>query len=148
MRISRRCKSELSGKYLNDDKTLSTGVLIIQILPKSFFKNIIRDHEREGVDFWWIDWQQHLTSPYTKSLSETFWCNHVFYNEATKRTGHRPVIFHRWGGLGSHRYQIGFSGDANISYDALAFEPYFTATASNVGYGYWGHDLGGHMYSK
>ncbi len=36
--------------------------------------------------------------------------------------------------LGSHRYQIGFSGDANISYDALAFEPYFTATASNVGY--------------
>ena len=58
------------------------------------------------------------------------------------------MIFHRWGGLGSHRYQIGFSGDANISYEALAFEPYFTATASNVGYGYWGHDLGGHMFSN
>lgn len=81
-------------------------------------------------------------------MSETFWCNYVFFNEAAKRTGHRPVIFHRWGGLGSHRYQIGFSGDANISYEALAFEPYFTATASNVGYGYWGHDLGGHMFSS
>ncbi|WP_306805268.1 TIM-barrel domain-containing protein, partial [Escherichia coli] len=79
---------------------------------------------------------------------ETFWCNYVFFNEAAKRDNHRPVIFHRWGGLGSHRYQIGFSGDANISYEALAFEPYFTATASNVGYGYWGHDLGGHMFSN
>ena len=141
-------KSELGGKYLNDDKNTINWSLDYTDFTKSFFKNIIRDHEKEGVDFWWIDWQQHLTSPYTNSLSETFWCNHVFYNEAAKRTGHRPVIFHRWGGLGSHRYQIGFSGDANISYDALAFEPYFTATASNVGYGYWGHDLGGHMYSS
>lgn len=141
-------KSELGGKYLNDDKNTINWSLDYTDFTKSFFKNIIRDHEKEGVDFWWIDWQQHLTSPYTNSLSETFWCNHVFYNEAAKRDNHRPVIFHRWGGLGSHRYQIGFSGDANISYEALAFEPYFTATASNVGYGYWGHDLGGHMFSN
>ena len=141
-------KSELNGKYLNNDKNTINWSLDYTDFTKSFFKNIIRDHEKEGVDFWWLDWQQHLTSPYTNSLSETFWCNHVFFNEAVKRTEHRPVIFHRWGGLGSHRYQIGFSGDANISYEALAFEPYFTATASNVGYGYWGHDLGGHMYSN
>lgn len=59
----------------------------------------------------------------------------------------RPVIFHRWGGLGSHRYQIGFSGDALINFPTLAFQPYFTATASNVGYGYWGHDIGGHAWT-
>ncbi len=140
--------SELGGKYLNDSRNNINWSLDYPDFTKSFFKNIIRDHESEGVDFWWLDWQQYLTSPYTKSLSETFWCNYVFFNEAAKRTGHRPVIFHRWGGLGSHRYQIGFSGDANISYEALAFEPYFTATASNVGYGYWGHDLGGHMFSS
>ena len=23
----------------------------------------------------------------------------------------RPLLFHRWGGLGNHRYQVGFSGD-------------------------------------
>ena len=23
----------------------------------------------------------------------------------------RPLILHRWGGLGNHRYQVGFSGD-------------------------------------
>ncbi len=57
------------------------------------------------------------------------------------------MIFHRWGGLGSHRYQIGFSGDAFINFPTLAFEPYFTSTASNVGYAFWGHDLGGHVPS-
>ena len=140
--------SQLSGKYLNSNKDNISWSLDWQDFTKSFFSTIIRDHESEGVDFWWLDWQQYLTSPYTNSLSETFWCNHVFFNEAQKRDNLRPVIFHRWGGLGSHRYQIGFSGDANISYEALDFEPYFTATASNVGYGYWGHDLGGHMYSN
>ena len=140
--------SQLSGKYLNSNKDNISWSLDWQDFTKSFFSTIIRDHESEGVDFWWLDWQQYLTSPYPNSLGETFWCNHVFFNEAQKRDNLRPVIFHRWGGLGSHRYQIGFSGDANISYEALDFEPYFTATASNVGYGYWGHDLGGHMYSN
>lgn len=30
------------------------------------------------------------------------------------------------------------------SWESLAFQPYFTATAANVGYGYWSHDIGGH----
>ena len=113
---------------------------------KAFFDHIIRPLEKQGVDFWWLDWQQHLTNPRLAGLGETMWCNHVFFNDMKKnRPDRRPVIFHRWGGLGSHRYQIGFSGDTYINFPTLAFEPYFTATASNVGYGYWGHDLGGHM---
>jgi alpha-glucosidase len=28
---------------------------------------------------------------------------------------------------------------------SLAFQPWFTATAANVGYAYWSHDIGGHM---
>ena len=32
-----------------------------------------------------------------------------------------------------------------ISWDSLAFQPYFTANASNIGYGWWSHDIGGHM---
>ena len=113
---------------------------------KAFFDHVIRPLEKQGVDFWWLDWQQHLTNPRLAGLGETIWCNHVFFNDMKKnRPDRRPVIFHRWGGLGSHRYQIGFSGDTYINFPTLAFEPYFTATASNVGYGYWGHDLGGHM---
>lgn len=138
--------SDLGGKYIKDNRIAWS--LDYPDFAKSFFDRIIRSHEKEGVDFWWIDWQQHLTSPYTAGLSETFWCNHVFYNDmANNRTDRRPVIFHRWGGLGSHRYQIGFSGDALINFPTLAFQPYFTATASNVGYAYWGHDLGGHAFT-
>ena len=109
---------------------------------KAMFKNIIRLRESEGVDFWWIDWQQRLTNNNLAGLGETFWCNHVFYEDMRLN---RPVIFHRWGGLGSHRYPIGFSGDTFATFPTLAFQPYFTATASNVGFGYWGHDLGGHQ---
>lgn len=140
----------LNGKY---DVQESWGKQIPWYLDNvdftnSFFNTVIRDHENEGVDFWWLDWQQHLTSHYTNGLGQTFWCNHVFYNDMAKnRTERRPVIFHRWGGLGSHRYQIGFSGDALINFPTLAFQPYFTSTASNVGYGYWGHDLGGHAFT-
>lgn len=112
----------------------------------NMFKYIIRARERQGVDFWWLDWQQNLTSKYVDGLGETFWCNHVFYNDMRlNRPNHRPLIFHRWGGLGSHRYPIGFSGDSFTTYGTLAWQPYFTATASNVGFGYWGHDLGGHQ---
>ncbi|MCK7470773.1 MAG: hypothetical protein MZU95_08290 [Desulfomicrobium escambiense] len=31
---------------------------------------------------------------------------------------------------------------------ARAYQPYFTATAANVGYGWWSHDIGGHYGGK
>lgn len=138
--------NDLNGRY-SDGKTIGWN-LDFTDFTKSFFKHIIRDHEEEGVDFWWLDWQQHLTSYTTQHLGETFWCNHVFFNDMkVNRPDRRPVIFHRWGGLGCHRYQIGFSGDTYINYPTLAFLPYFTSTASNVCYAFWGHDLGGHQIS-
>ena len=90
---------------------------------RTFFKNIMRVRERQGVDFWWLDWQQDLTSSYITGLGQTFWLNHVFYNDMRlNRTDRRPVIFHRWGGMGSHRYPIGFSGDTFATYGTLQFE--------------------------
>ncbi|MDE6628199.1 MAG: glycoside hydrolase family 31 protein, partial [Muribaculaceae bacterium] len=137
-------RSDLAGRYGSDTSDIAWS-LDYPDFTRSFFSRIIRDHESEGVDFWWLDWQQHLTSPYTPGLGQTFWCNHVFFNDMKhNRPSSRPVIFHRWGGLGSHRYQIGFSGDTFINFPTLAFQPWFTATAANVGYAYWGHDLGGH----
>lgn len=112
---------------------------------KYFFKNILRPHENNGVDFWWLDWQQWLLTPGVEGLGNTFWLNHVFYNDMkTNRPERRPMIFHRWGGLGNHRYPIGFSGDSWANFPTLAFQIYYNSTASNVAYGYWSHDLGGH----
>lgn len=125
---------------------------------RPFFDNIIRPLEKQGVDFWWLDWQQEKTvgehsrakgyelSDGADKLSETFWCNHTFFEDMQKnRPSLRPVIYHRWGGLGSHRYPICFSGDTWAAWSTLGYEIYFTSNASNVCYAYWGHDLGGHQ---
>ena len=72
-------KSELQGRYDNDG-TIAWSIDYTDF-TRSFFKNVIRSLEDDGVDFWWLDWQQHLTSPYTPGLGETFWCNHVFFND-------------------------------------------------------------------
>ena len=50
---------------------------------------------------------------------------------------------HRYGGLGNQRYPIGFSGDVMSSWASLRFQPHFTASAANVNFGYWSHDIGG-----
>jgi len=99
--------------------------------------------EKEGIDFWWLDWQQEPTTK-VPGVSPTWWLNYVHFTDQ-QREGKRPLLFHRWGGLGNHRYQIGFSGDTISVWDSLAFQPWFTATAANVGYAYWSHDIGGHM---
>jgi alpha-glucosidase (family GH31 glycosyl hydrolase) len=54
------------------------------------------------------------------------------------------MVLARWGGLGTHRYQVGFSGDVHpLSWDTLAYQPYYSFTAMNVGYGMWSHDIEG-----
>ena len=56
------------------------------------------------------------------------------------------MTFSRYAGPGSHRYPVGFSGDTIVTWESLRFQPYFTANASNIGYGWWSHDIGGHMF--
>ena len=99
--------------------------------------------EKQGVDFWWLDWQQEPNTK-TPGVNPTWWLNYVHFTDQARK-GKRPLLFHRWGGLGNHRYEIGFSGDTISVWDSLAFQPWFTATAANVGYAYWSHDIGGHM---
>ena len=99
--------------------------------------------EKQGIDFWWIDWQQEMNTK-TPGVNPTWWLNYVHFTDQ-ERQNKRALLFHRWGGLGNHRYQIGFSGDTISVWPSLAFQPWFTATAANVGYAYWSHDIGGHM---
>jgi alpha-glucosidase (family GH31 glycosyl hydrolase) len=100
---------------------------------------------KDGVDFWWLDWQQGKQSK-LQGLDPLWWLNHLHFYDLGRDGVKRPFIFSRWGGLGNHRYPIGFSGDTVVSWASLANQPYFTATAANVGYGWWSHDIGGHMW--
>ncbi len=108
------------------------------------FDVILKPMERNGIDFWWLDWQHWLTEKNLPNLSVTWWINYCFFSNFERTRTTRPMLYHRWGGLGNHRYQIGFSGDAIISWQGLDFQPYFNSTASNVLYGFWSHDIGGH----
>ena len=115
---------------------------------KALFDTYLHPYMDEGVDFWWVDWQQWLTDKKVPGLSNTFWCNYIWFSDMQRQGKKRPMLYHRWGGLGNHRYQIGFSGDAYITWQSLDYLPYFNSTASNVLYGYWSHDIGGHMSHK
>ncbi|KRE58844.1 glycoside hydrolase family 31 protein [Phycicoccus sp. Soil748] len=110
---------------------------------EAYFEELHHPLEREGVDFWWLDWQQGGVTR-VPGLDPLWLLNHFHYLDSG-RDGRRPLTFSRYAGIGSHRYPIGFSGDTVISWESLDFQPRFTATASNAGYGWWSHDIGGHF---
>ena len=109
---------------------------------KAYFRYLHHPNDELGVDFWWIDWQQGSNSR-LPGYDPLWMLNHYHYID-NARKGLRPMDFSRYAGLGSHRYPVGFSGSTFITWESLDFQPYFTANASNVGYGWWSHDIGGH----
>ena len=114
-------------------------------LLEGYFKYVYEKIEKkDGVDFWWIDWQQG-TRTKIEGLDSLWMLNHFHFLDSGKKKK-RPMTFSRYAGPGSHRYPIGFSGDSFITWETLDFQPYFTSTASNIGYGWWSHDIGGHNF--
>ena len=123
---------------------------------EAYLSILHRNLEKQACDFWWIDWQQ---GPYSRipNVDPLWMLNHFhFLDNATPEAGatastatgapeKRPLVFSRFAGPGSHRYPVGFSGDTIVTWASLAFQPEFTNTASNIGYGWWSHDIGGHM---
>lgn len=109
----------------------------------AYLEELHHPHEADGVDFWWMDWQQGEVSG-LRGLDPLWWLNHLHFLDSGRDGQRRPFIFSRWGGLGNHRYPIGFSGDTHVDWPSLEFQPYFTSTAANVRYGWWSHDIGGH----
>ena len=112
----------------------------------AYFKVLHHPYEKDGVDFWWMDWQQPDIAWHgseEKTYDPLWALNHYHYLDNVN--GHKtPLLLSRYAGIGSHRYPVGFSGDTYITWKTLAYLPYFTATASNVGYTWWSHDIGGH----
>ncbi|MFN8451205.1 MAG: glycoside hydrolase family 31 protein [Anaerolineae bacterium] len=110
----------------------------------AYFEVLHHPYEAMGVDFWWLDWQQGLSCQ-MPGLDPLWLINHLHYYDLGRDGTRRPFIFSRWGDKGHQRYPIGFSGDSYATWDSLRFQPYMTATASNIAYGWWSHDIGGHI---
>ena len=111
---------------------------------RAYFELLHHPLEDQGVDFWWMDWQQGRSFG-EPGIDPLPWLNHLHFTDLARHPARRPVTFSRWGGLGSHRYPIGFSGDSFAQWSALRFQPRYTAAGANVGYGWWSHDIGGHV---
>jgi len=103
--------------------------------------------EDQGVDFFWIDWQQggKVGGAAGGDQNPTIMLNKLRVTDHMRRGEEtRGLTLARWGGLGNHRYQAGFSGDvAQLTWSNLAYQPYFSATAANVLFPLWSHDVVG-----
>lgn len=123
----------------------------------NYFDIIHHPYEEDGVDFWWMDWQQGTDYAWIHApnkpgqyldprerLDPLWMLNHLHILDIS-RNGKRPMFFSRYAGPGSQRYPVGFSGDTFVTWESLQFQPEFTAKASNIGYCWWSHDIGGHM---
>ena len=134
--------AEVMGVDPKSKQTIEFDITDSKFLD-AYFNCLLHPLEEEGVDFWWMDWQQGTKSK-LDGLDPLWALNHFHYID-NARNGKRPMIFSRYSGFGSQRYPIGFSGDTHITWESLDFQPYFTVSAANVGYGWWSHDIGGHM---
>ncbi len=107
--------------------------------------------EKQGVDFWWIDWQQDYAFPYVPGvpgLRHLPWLNQRYYRFSERDKARRGQIFSRWGGWGDHRHPIHFSGDTLANWEVLAFQVPFTLSSGNAGCFFWAHDVGGFAGEK
>lgn len=134
------------AKFLGHDTSKKIPILFDPTTPQfmeAYLSILHRNLEKVACDFWWIDWQQgsHTKVPGIDPL----WLLNHFHFLDNALGGRRPLIFSRYAGPGSHRYPVGFSGDSITTWASLEFQPEFTATASNIGYGWWSHDIGGHF---
>ncbi len=137
------------AKAMGKDPSTEEKVLFEIENPKfleNYFNILHHPYEEDGVTFWWVDWQQGSVTS-VPGLDPLWMLNH-FHTLDNARDGKRPLILSRYAGPGSHRYPVGFSGDTVSTWPSLEFQPYFTATSSNIGYGWWSHDIGGHMLGK
>ena len=115
------------------------------IFRDSYFDILHHPYENDGVDVWWIDWQQGKRSN-IKGVDPLWLLNHYHYLDANRDKN--SLILSRYSGIGSQRYPLGFSGDTFVNWHSLRLQPYFTITSANVGYTWWSHDIGGHMLNR
>ncbi|RYG71515.1 DUF5110 domain-containing protein, partial [bacterium] len=102
-------------------------------------------HEKQGVDFWWLDWQQDSLVPWVSGVPgqrHLPWLNE-FYFQKSQQNGLRGQGYSRWGGWGDQRNPMQFSGDTSSNWNMLAFQVPFSTASGNGGCFFWAHDTGG-----
>ena len=120
--------------------------------------------ERQGIDFFWLDWCCDGPQSSVPGLTEDTWINSRYYAEQRAR-GSRWPAFARIGGafaesgadgpdndfaegdggdgaLAEHRYTVQFTGDTCATWRMVAFEAKLGAEEGNIGLPYVSDDIG------
>jgi alpha-glucosidase (family GH31 glycosyl hydrolase) len=135
-------KMALRLGYDPDKKEIIPFDLSNEEFLKAYFEELHHPLEEQGVDFWWIDWQQGESCS-IPGLDPLWYLNHLHSTDISRQGAKRPLIFSRWGDHASHRYPVGFSGDTYTTWETLSILPYFTAASANLGYGWRSDETGG-----
>lgn len=101
----------------------------------SYFNNLIEPLYKLGVDFFWLDSKDEIT---TRVL------NYYHFNDYKKFPDRRGMILSRNGGKAAHLYPVHYSGETKVGWDTLKYLPYYNSTSSNIGLSWWSHDVGGY----
>lgn len=121
------------------------GVLGLRQTRRALFDTML---DPKGIDWWWTDYNgcASPTSGRTPLPSSSgcpvakqsdtntaalLWSNYV-YDSMIAKTGRRPLVLSRYGGIGNQRYGIGFSGDTQSTWSTLRYQVEMTSTAANV----------------
>jgi len=110
--------------------------------------------ERDGIDFWWLDWCCDESHARSAGLTEDTWINSLYARRSRAR-GSRWPAFSRigssyWayfgdqepGAFAEHRQSIHFTGDTAATWQMLDFQSRFTVAEGNIGLPYVSHDIG------
>jgi alpha-glucosidase (family GH31 glycosyl hydrolase) len=106
----------------------------------AFGKIYLKPFFKQGMDFWWVDgWAE----PPFEGVDPQLFVNMQYFKLRESETKKRGLILSRWGGIGSHKYPLWFSGDVYSNWETLKYEICFTVKSGNLGAIYWSHDIGG-----
>lgn len=101
-----RVMAKALGKDSESRETIEFDVTD-EAFMEAYFQYLHHEYEAEGVDFWWIDWQQGDSSE-MKGLDPLWLLNDSHFRSIGRDARKRPMIFSRYAGLGSHRYPLVF----------------------------------------
>ena len=111
--------------------------------------------DKQGADFWWLDWCCDGTHADVPGLTPDTWINQKYF-ERQRARGSRWPAFQRIGGsyqadfsgavgigaFAEHRYTLQFTGDTCATWPLLAFASELTADEASIGLPYVSHDIG------
>lgn len=80
-----------------------------QTLSDVMYKLVLDAEPLAGVDYWWTDYGGCSAS--LNDIQAQWWSNYIYVEHMNVVRQTRPLLLSRYGGLGSQRLPIGFSGD-------------------------------------